>query len=193
MELFIIFIILMIILSSLSKLLKEGEGKGEPFDFSDSDLPYQDDYVEALRGKAGEAETHNLKKEVDTKEKGFKENLSREERSKSYVGTSTGDSYGFPSREDSREQAVPRGRTRKRKKSPSAAVASSSYSEPSRADPKTQEASPRRRAYEQKKDGNELEKELERMFKGDKVYAGIVASEVLGPPRAKKPYRCRQI
>jgi len=42
------------------------------------------------------------------------------------------------------------------------------------------------------KDDGELKRDLKALLKGEKLPLGIVASEVLGPPRALKPYDRRR-
>ncbi len=50
----------------------------------------------------------------------------------------------------------------------------------------------KKKVYKTTKDTGELERELKGFLEGERLPLGIVASEVLGPPRSKRSYSRRK-
>jgi len=97
----------------------------------------------------------------------------------SSIGIQTFDSA---SHEEGKGQAAARSRAEERKKGPAVSPASS------KAPPKARPVRGKKNEYVAAKDSRGMERELEVLLKGKGLPLGIVALEVLSPPRAKRPY-----
>lgn len=194
MELVIFFIIIMIILSSLSKYLQGGGEQGkqdDPHEFQGSDKSSSfDDFFEFLKegesaqekGPSGQGSEYG---DLGTQEKGKPESYrGKEGRASVYTEYSPEEAY-VPST-PSKGQVTAQDSARRRERNVSAGLSSHNTVSKSRG---SQE---RNKAYTSlRKNKSVHEGELQELLMSDKLYLGIAAAEILGPPRSKKPYRRR--
>ncbi len=189
MDLLFLIIIIMVILSSLSRYFRgEERKKGGP---SAPRPPGSSTFRDLLEQLRGEIETGRDAPERERREEGSstgREAPSAEGPRVSGDDYYRGESYAPYDREAERRQAAARRRAAERGKKPAPPPTPS----PGAAGPEARPARAQRKKGLPVRDTGSFERELQGLFTGEKIPLGIVASEVLGQPRAKRPYGRRR-